>query len=75
MVFINMTVIIISTIVKVMEEIRRARVERFNLRLVKKYSKIKVVVQSKWQNLARVLQIEWALFDGAPPRINEQIAT
>ena len=75
MYIINMTVIIIETTVRSMEEIRRVRVEKFNLRMVHKYSKdFKVVVESKWQNLARLLQIEWALFDGVPPRINEQIA-
>ena len=43
--------------------------------MVQKYNKnFKVVVQSKWQNLARLFQIEWALFDGVPPSINQQIA-
>ncbi len=45
MYIINMTVIITDTTVRIMEEIRRVRVEKFNLRIVHKYSKdFKVVV-------------------------------
>jgi hypothetical protein len=39
MYIINMTVIIIDTIIRSMEEIRRLRVERYNSRMLKKYSK------------------------------------
>ena len=67
----NFVVIGISTISKLIEEYRKVKVEQFNLRILQDYGYVsKVVVQSVWQKLARLGQIEWAFFDGIPPRVN-----
>ena len=57
------------------ESCRRSSVERTNLRILREHGfEAKLEVETVGQQAARLLQIEWALYDSVPPSINQQIA-